>query len=328
MSNIRPFFSILIPAYNVEKYINRCMDTVLHQTFADLEIIIVNDGSTDCTADILDKYQMADARVKVYTHDANSGLLAARHTAISNASGQYALFLDSDDYLDITACSKIHDVISRDSDNSKVYEFGYINEPAGDRFVNNFRPDNVSEAVLAGQYPPTLWNKCYSLDWLKSKLEYVERLRVTFGEDRYQTRIYLDGIDKIKYIDDFFPYHYQIGTGVSTGKIISVESLRKNIAEIKNIEGALARYYQKMGRVDFEQLAHLAAVECSEYIYWQFKKSDNSKIEIFEAWATLDKDFATDYCDRTFKYAEWFDGYTKLSFFRKIKRLLYVFLKG
>ena len=96
----QPKVSILIPVYNTAAYLPKCMDCVLRQTLKEIEIIAVNDASTDNAAEILAGYAAKDPRVKVVTHEKNGGILAARLSGIAAATGEYLIFLDADDYLD------------------------------------------------------------------------------------------------------------------------------------------------------------------------------------------------------------------------------------
>lgn len=95
--------SVVIPVYNVEKYLQECLDSVLNQTLADIEIICVDDGSTDKSGKILDEYEQIDDRVRVI-HQENAGVSAARNRGIDEARGEYVKFVDSDDALDLRAC--------------------------------------------------------------------------------------------------------------------------------------------------------------------------------------------------------------------------------
>ena len=94
-----PIISIVIPAYNVEKYISRCLDSILAQTFKDIEVIVVNDGSTDNTSSVVKKYCAADKRVLLIEQE-NKGLSGARNSGLKNAHGSYIGFVDSDDWVD------------------------------------------------------------------------------------------------------------------------------------------------------------------------------------------------------------------------------------
>ena len=94
--------SVIIPVYNVEEYLQECINSIINQTYKNLEIIIVNDGSTDNSLNICNEYQKIDERIKVFTQK-NGGLSAARNTGIINATGDYILFVDSDDWLELSA---------------------------------------------------------------------------------------------------------------------------------------------------------------------------------------------------------------------------------
>jgi len=104
-------FSIVIPLYNVEKYLKDCLDSVLNQTFADWEAICVNDGSTDHSAVILEEYAAKDSRFKTFNQP-NGGLSAARNTGLKAAIGEYVLFLDSDDWLEPNALERISESLT------------------------------------------------------------------------------------------------------------------------------------------------------------------------------------------------------------------------
>ncbi len=92
--------SVIVPVYNVEKYLNRCVDSIINQTYKNLEIILVDDGSPDNCSKICDEYANKDRRIKV-VHKENGGLPSARNTGVENATGDYITFVDSDDWIDI-----------------------------------------------------------------------------------------------------------------------------------------------------------------------------------------------------------------------------------
>ena len=93
------FFSVIVPIYNVEKYLSRCIDSVLSQTFADFELILVDDGSPDNCPEICDKYAQKDHRIKV-VHKENAGLGMARNLGVEVATGDFICFIDSDDFIE------------------------------------------------------------------------------------------------------------------------------------------------------------------------------------------------------------------------------------
>lgn len=108
--------SVVIPVYNVEKYLKECLDSVCNQTLANIEIICVNDGSTDSSLDILNEYAKNDDRIKIISQP-NQGLGASRNRGLKESSGKYVYFIDSDDYIDLTCLEKLLDnAVSNDSD--------------------------------------------------------------------------------------------------------------------------------------------------------------------------------------------------------------------
>lgn len=99
--------SIIIPVYNVEKYLQQCIDSLLSQTLSDIEIICIDDASQDASGKILNDYAARDDRMKVIHADENMGTLRARIKGITDAAGQYVMFVDSDDYLEVSACEEL-----------------------------------------------------------------------------------------------------------------------------------------------------------------------------------------------------------------------------
>ncbi len=104
--------SIIIPVYNVGKYLGKCLDSVINQTYHNIEIICVNDGSTDNSYDILLEYAKKDNRIKVINQK-NAGLSGARNTGISHANGEYIMFLDSDDWLSAEMCEVMYNGLKK-----------------------------------------------------------------------------------------------------------------------------------------------------------------------------------------------------------------------
>ena len=104
-----PLVSIIIPVYNVEKYINECLDSVVNQSYRNMEIILVDDGSTDSSGALCDKWGIRDSRVKVI-HKGNGGLSDARNVGIKNSNGKYVYFLDSDDFIATDAIEELLNV--------------------------------------------------------------------------------------------------------------------------------------------------------------------------------------------------------------------------
>jgi len=131
MENI--FFSVLIPVYNVEKYIAECVESVIQQSYSNFEIILVNDGSTDSSGELCEEFAKKDKRIKVY-HKKNEGLMMTRRYGIQKASGDYILFLDSDDYWDKALLKIVYSAINKHHCDLVIYNY-YRNN--GNTFTKN-----------------------------------------------------------------------------------------------------------------------------------------------------------------------------------------------
>ena len=105
--------SVIVPVYNVEKYLRKCVDSIINQTYKNLEIILVDDGSPDKSGDVCDEYAKQDSRIRVI-HKTNGGLSDARNTGLDIANGEYIMFVDSDDYIETNMCETLYNRLISD----------------------------------------------------------------------------------------------------------------------------------------------------------------------------------------------------------------------
>ena len=210
-------FSIIIPVYNVEKYLRQCLDSVLAQTYPDWEAICVNDGSTDSSPAILKEYADKDKRIKVI-HQSNMGVSGARNTGIRESQGDYLFFLDSDDWIDVEGLGRLSGVIEGEDVvcfNGVVYEENndYYNQP--DVLCNEEFEDGWSfyskYACENRQFNFTrVWNKCYRrIFLLKNDLWFYPGI---YHDDNLFTPIVCYYAKRVKQIS--IPiYYYRIRAG-------------------------------------------------------------------------------------------------------------------
>lgn len=163
-------FSVIIPVYNVEKYLKQCLDSVINQTFKDIEIICVNDGSIDSSLDILHKYSQCDNRIKVFSQE-NSGVSAARNLGLSKACGEYIMFLDADDTYDLNLCQKAAEKI--DSENPDIVGWAHNFVKDGKFTSSNIKllkklAKNYTKLRVSRQlsFQVFVWNKAYKREFL------------------------------------------------------------------------------------------------------------------------------------------------------------------
>ena len=199
-------FSIIVPVYNAEAYLDDCLDSACGQTFEDLEVICINDGSTDSSRDILHARSMIDARIRVIDK-ANAGPSSARNDGIRIAQGDYLCFLDADDLLEPNALERIAQAFVEDPCDAVV--FGWSYEPAGkaDRFVrehvrvrNAYYPQFAPELLFKEMSNPYLRLAVRSDALQRSGVLFDEALRV--GEDAQFLFALYPRIGGVKLISD------------------------------------------------------------------------------------------------------------------------------
>ena len=171
--------SVLVPCYNVEKYIKQCLDSIVCQTLKDIEIICINDGSTDSSLDILKDYSKKDDRIKIINQK-NKGLGATRNKGIDLARGKYIFFIDSDDYIELDTLFELYNVCEKkeldfvicqvknyDEKNNEFFTSEYFDMPVLAKTVGDtvFNYNDVKD--ILPKINVVAWNKLYNLNFIK-----------------------------------------------------------------------------------------------------------------------------------------------------------------
>lgn len=187
--------SIIVPVYKVEEMLDRCMESILHQSYKNIEVILVDDGSPDRCPILCDEYSKKDKRVKVI-HKENGGLSSARNEGLKKATGEYLCFIDSDDYVEKNYVEKLYNEISKNNLDFVVCNYKRIyGEVIQNCEVNNFKIDNFIN--------PSVWNKMYRKSLFKN-IKFPDKL---YYEDLGTfPMVYCNG-KKYKIINDYL-YNY------------------------------------------------------------------------------------------------------------------------
>ena len=189
--------SIIIPVYNAEKTIYKCLDSVTRQTYSNIEIIIINDGSTDPSGKICNEFAKTDKRIRLRNIE-NAGVVAARKVGLSMATGSYIAFVDSDDYIDVDMLEKLYAAIqSKDYDVSIcryiIEKENKINVTEDNTaFEKNLESSDERVQLIASmlleanwnlpRISYNLWTKLYKADLIKKTFELIPE-DMNFGED-------------------------------------------------------------------------------------------------------------------------------------------------
>lgn len=274
--------SVIIPCYNVEKYVKKCLKSVLNQTYTDLEIIAVDDGSTDSTAEILHEFE-TDERVKIITQK-NAGVTAARNTGIDLASGEFISFVDSDDWINLNMYEMLYNVIIRESADMAVcnYNLAYddhIKEKYSkvyDETVDIYDDVYTYFCKYCACSKPNnyIWTRLYKTDIVKKSGVRFENYKL--ADDTLFNFKLLPHIRRVTWIPDgMYNYFQRISSNVYT------IANKSNLAIIyADTFDALADYYEVNGFDDFLQVLPIHAYTRlrSIFFYSRLAKMDDHEI--------------------------------------------------
>ena len=211
---MKELISIIIPVHNTEKYLIRCIDSVLMQTYQNIEIILIDDGSSDGSSEICDKYMNENPKVKVI-HQKNKGVSHARNAGINIISGEYFLCVDSDDWLEPSMLEILYRNIKRYNADISACNF-YVNYESGKEIVKSNINKNIliltniqemyEKLFATNEYGGYLWNKLLKTSIVKNKIYFDERIAIE--EDVMFLINVLKKCNKICYDSNSILYHY------------------------------------------------------------------------------------------------------------------------
>lgn len=238
--------SVIIPVYNVEKYLDKCVSSVIEQDMPDLEIIICDDASNDGSLNIIENYKKKDSRIKLIAHKENQGLSVSRNDGMEIASGEYIFFLDSDDYIKQNVLTILYQKIKNvDTD---VLFFGYEEHGVGNQDnIKRYRhkriypnvengPDFFCGAVSEGNMCVTSWSAIYKNQFLKEN-NIKFKPHIIHEDDLFYYEVLMKA-NSVTSVDDFCYEYIRRNNSLSLSQRIyheKIESLCFIIAEIINL---------------------------------------------------------------------------------------------
>lgn len=206
--NKKPLISVIIPIYNVEKYLRKCLDSVLAQSYINLEIILIDDGSTDQCFEICDTYGKKDSRIKV-VHKENGGISSARNIGLDMATGEYICFVDSDDYISVDMCEEMFFHINKEEADIAIAGISFDSglrkaDLCKSEYATYGNKELVKEYLLNSYINNVVWNKLYHKELLNG-LRFMDIAR---HEDVIFTTQVLSKVKKAVYINQCFYTQY------------------------------------------------------------------------------------------------------------------------
>jgi glycosyltransferase involved in cell wall biosynthesis len=223
--------SVIIPVYNTEKYIGRCIESILKQTLKDLEVIIVNDATLDDAMSIVRKYASSDKRIRIIEHSRNRGAYASRQTGYKAAGGDYLTFVDSDDYLPLNALETLYDSIEKEEVDIVCASMLKVTK---DRLLQKRTPKlshgtdrlSIYKSLLSVELTHSLCSKIYRRSTLFENQDYESFENLNHGTDGRLFYQIVSNMKSIKVIDDVV-YYYYFNTQSSTNTRMTEDKCRQ-----------------------------------------------------------------------------------------------------
>ena len=268
--------SIIVPVYKVEQYLKRCMDSVLNQTYKNIEIILVDDGSPDNCPALCDEYAKIDSRVRVI-HKENGGLSSARNVALDSVKGDYVFFVDSDDWMALDTLEVLNEYLEKDYDMISFQRTYLTEEKVVEKGEKNPKDMDVSQYIDAsflGRYDFFVTTKIF-------KTEVFNNVRFLEGRNyedlEVMHRLFLN-MKKVVGLDYFLYYYWKGNEGAITNTI-TMKNIQDHYLSANEIYHASKKYLEDRGK-DSSNIVAWYKVELVQ-LYIDYLKSMERNTEIF-----------------------------------------------
>ena len=268
--------SIIVPVYKVEQYLKRCMDSILNQTYKNIEVIMVNDGSPDNCPALCDEYEKIDSRVRVI-HKENGGLSSARNVALDTLNGDYVFFVDSDDWLALDTLEVLNEYLEKDYDMISFQRTYLTEEKVVEKGEKNPKDMDVSQYIDAsflGRYDFFVTTKIF-------KTEVFNNVRFLEGRNyedlEIMHRLFLN-MKKVVGLDYFLYYYWKGNEGAITNTI-TMKNIQDHYLSANEIYRASKKYLEDRGK-DASNIVAWYKVEMTQ-LYIDYLKSTDKDAELF-----------------------------------------------
>lgn len=303
---MNPLVSVVMPVYNGEDFLNRSIRSFLKQTLKEIELIVVNDGSTDNTRSIIEQYASKDSRIHLINFDENRGNLIARKTGALIASGDYIMFLDADDALFLNACKQAWiRVTETEADifqfNSEIVfsEKDFPEKEFIQQLLQPFEGVLTGERILRGCYElklfsHTIWNKIYRREVCQEAYRNVPDIYLNLGEDEFAF-FFISFFSK-KYVGDpqLTLYYYTYGSGISTQRLITLKQIRL-LSKCMEISVEIKKFLSREGKLDyFKPAVESISLKNQQTLFKYFEQyiSNDNKSSVKSAFSSV-----LEYCE-------------------------------
>lgn len=239
--------SVIVPIYNAQEYLDECIQSIIYQSYKELEILLIDDGSTDNSPQICEKYSAEDSRV-IYVRKQNGGVSSSRNLGLDMAQGEYVVFVDADDYLEKDIVQHAFNVMEQDSSELVVWNAIEVNgdklkcckpiskQPGNKEEIYASLISNYHDKFYMGDYIRAVWGKMLRLDVIKNNnIKFDEQLYI--GEDAIFLIQYLSHINRINNMNEY-GYFYRILSS-SAVRRHKADLLQQSIIQLKSYKSII-----------------------------------------------------------------------------------------
>lgn len=274
--------SVLIPVYNTSKYLERCLNSVINQSLREIEIICINDGSTDNSLEIIEEYQRSDTRIKIINQK-NIGLSGARNSGIKLAQGEYILHIDSDDWIEQDYLKDMYELAKKEQADIVISDFymdyngekiEYIIDQGKSRIINK---EQCLKYIFYLRGYPAVWNKLFKRKlYTNNQIEHP--ININLGEDLGTTPKLIYFSNKIVKLNKAYIHYMQNPT---------------SITKTKKLESILQLYTcgKELEKFFFDKNISISGLKTT---YWSTLFFSDKNIFIEEKYKTLIKEYLMD----------------------------------
>lgn len=298
-----PKISVIVAAYNVDKYLERCINSIVSQSLKDIEIIIVNDGSTDNTRSIIEKFQKNDKRIIVINQD-NSGISKARNIALSKATGEFVLFVDGDDWIQHDSLSKLYNLAKIEKADVVCFNFFYAykdkNIICNDfKMFDKLNSHEFIKATLLLDIAPVVWAKLLRREFLVDNMIKCPE-GVAYGEDMATSVNIALNSKKVAFLNEPLYFYRQREDSITkelSKKVLTIEKAVDLIGELLDKHDKMNLFMDEYEYIIYKNIYYYLVVNNNklnkvQYVLYKIWKSKNINISNNQYYIDFKKNFS------------------------------------
>lgn len=275
--------SVIVPVYNVERYIRKCLESLVNQTLYDMEIIVVNDGSTDLSKNIIEEYTSQYSNVKYYKKE-NGGLSDARNYGMKYATGEYIAFLDADDYIDAKTYEIMYEKAQKENSDIVECNFYWV---YGKRKKKDIGEKYDGKTEMMEKARVVAWNKLYRRELIENlQIEFPKGLQYEDVEFFYKLVPY---IEKVSFVKEPLIYYIQRKESLSNfqnEKTRDIFTVLENVILFYKSKNLYEKYKEEL------EYTYTRLLLCSSFKRITKIKKESTRIELLnETWVKLNTMF-------------------------------------